>query len=206
MAILDNMPNYIGIVRRYLLAKMAACDTVRHSYIYISGGAVSRRANMANDTVPDQKVSSLRKTATLNTRADKVRHPLFAGEGFFDARDLLQVKYETVRAVRVEGCSIAQASRDFGLSRPTVYEIRTGFEKAGLAGLLPHRRGPRQAHKLTEEVVEYIEQEQKADSGLKTTDLVARVKKRFGVQVHSRSLERALERRQKKGRHNRPQT
>ena len=159
---------------------------------------------MANDTVADQKLISLRKTATLNTRADKVRHPLFAGDGFFDARDLLQVKYETVRAVRVDGCSIVQASRAFGLSRPTVYGIRNSFEKAGLAGLLPHRRGPRQAHKLTEEVVQYIEREQEADSGLKTTDLVARVKKRFGVQVHSRSLERALARRQKKGHQGRP--
>ena len=197
---MSNMPDYMVISRQYLLAKLEACDTVGHSSIYICGDNASGRANMANDTVSDQKVSSLRKTATLNTRADKVRHPLFAGEGFFDSRDLLQVKYETVRAVRVEGCSIAQASRDFGLSRPTVYEIRTGFEKAGLAGLLPHRRGPRQAHKLTEVVVEYIEREQKADSGLKTPDLVARVKKRFGVQVHSRSLERALERRQKRGR------
>lgn len=158
---------------------------------------------MTEDAISDQKLNSLRKTATLNTRAGKVRHPLFSGEGFFDARDLLQVKYETVRAVRVEGCSIVQASRDFGLSRPTVYEIKNSFEKAGMAGLLPQKRGPRQAHKLTEEVVEYIEKERQSDSDLKAADLVVRVKKRFGMQIHSRSLERALERRQKKGRQRR---
>jgi len=46
-----------------------------------------------------------------------------------------------VRAVQVEGYSIAQAAAEFGLSRPTIYQAQAQLEQAGLPGLLPHKRG-----------------------------------------------------------------
>ena len=99
---------------------------------------------------PEAKRKALQATGTLNPRAAQVRHPLFQQSSFFDPEDLLQLKYETLRAVEIEHCPIAKAARDFGLSRPTIYEAQVQFQQQGLEGLLPHKRGPKAAHKLTE--------------------------------------------------------
>src|SRR5258708_7595977 len=83
-----------------------------------------------------------------------VRDPLFlSGSPFFDPRDLVQVKYELLRRVRVDGYSVAQATSLFALSRPTFYAAHAAWEQAGIAGLLPQPTGPRHAHKLTEELI-----------------------------------------------------
>jgi len=50
---------------------------------------------------------------------------------------MVQLKYETVRAVEVDGRPIAQAALDYGLSRPTIYEAQENFRQAGIGGLLP---------------------------------------------------------------------
>ncbi len=75
------------------------------------------------------KIQALRSSGALNRHRQKVRHPLFAENGFFDPLDLVQLKYETIRAVEVDGRPIAQASVDFGLSRPTIYEAQENFGK-----------------------------------------------------------------------------
>lgn len=56
------------------------------------------------------KTQTLRRSATLNPNPEKVSDPLFSASDFFDARDLVQVKYEMVRRVRVDG----QAKREGG--------------------------------------------------------------------------------------------
>jgi hypothetical protein len=68
-----------------------------------------------------------------------------------------------------------------------------------MSGLLPRPRGPRHAHKLTDEVMESVCAAQSEDAALRAPALVALVRERFGVEVHPRSLERALTRRSKKG-------
>ena len=53
---------------------------------------------------PDpKKIQALRASGTLNPRPQKVRNPRFAETEFFDPHDLVQVKYETLRAVEVDG-------------------------------------------------------------------------------------------------------
>jgi hypothetical protein len=42
---------------------------------------------------------------------------------FFDPRDLVQVKYEMLRRVRIDGASVSQAARDFGFSRTRPVKI-----------------------------------------------------------------------------------
>ena len=49
----------------------------------------------------DPKVEALRAERSLNPRPGEVRDPSFASSEFFDPRDLVQVKYEMVRQVRV---------------------------------------------------------------------------------------------------------
>lgn len=91
---------------------------------------------------PAKKLQALRQSGTLHPTPEKVRDALFAESVFFDAHDLLQVKYEMLRSIQVEGHSIAGAAVEFGLSRPTVYEAQAHFKAKGLEGLLPEKRGP----------------------------------------------------------------
>src|SRR5437764_12681265 len=102
----------------------------------------------------DEKLRALRQSRTLHPHPEQVRDPLFtSGSPFFDPRDLVQVKYELLRRVRVDGSSVSQATALFALSRPTFYAALSAWEQAGISGLLPQPTGPRHAHKLTEELV-----------------------------------------------------
>ena len=102
----------------------------------------------------DEKLTFLRQSHTLHPHPEKVRDPLFtSGSPFFDPRDLVQVKYELLRRVRVDGYSVSAATTLFALSRPTFYAAQSAWEQAGLSGLLPLRTGPRGAHKLTDEIM-----------------------------------------------------
>jgi transposase len=149
---------------------------------------------------PEAKRKALQTTGTLNPRAAQVHHPLFAKSSFFDPEDLLQLKYETLRALEVEHCPIAKAARDFGLSRPTIYEAHLQFQQQGLEGLLPHKRGPKAAHKLTEEVLHYFQEQMAAEPALKAEELARRVRQRYGVKLHPRTIQKALKAKAKRGR------
>lgn len=138
------------------------------------------------------KIQALRSSGTLNPRPKKVRHPSFADTEFFDPNDLLQLKYETLRAVETDGQPIAQAATDFGLSRPTIYQAQQSFKAAGLEGLLPKKRGPKNPHKLTTELRQYLEDCLNSEPELKAAELVEKVRKRFGVTLHPRTVEKAL--------------
>jgi len=142
----------------------------------------------------DPKVAALREERCLNPRPEAVADPEFAASEFFDARDLVQVKYEMVRRVRVEGETVSGSAAAFGFSRPSFYEAAGALDDAGVAGLVPARPGPRRAHKLTEEVLSFVRSRLEADPGLRPADLVEPIVERFGVRVHPRSVERALAR------------
>ena len=146
------------------------------------------------------KTQALRQSGTLNPRPQDVRDELFREKEFFDARDLLQLKYEMLRRVSQEGHSISQAAASFGFSRPSFYQAQTAFEGGGLAGLVPQKRGPKQGHKLTPEILEFVRKARADDAKVTTSDLVKMVQKRFGVELHSRTVERGLLRDQKKRR------
>jgi len=146
------------------------------------------------------KADMLRRHRTLNPHPERVRDGLFLGNEFFDARDLLQVKYEMLRKTAVEGAAASQAAASFGFSRPSFYQARRVYEQEGLLGLLPQRRGPRQGHKLTGEVLAFIEQALEGDESLSIAALARMVQERFEICVHRRSIERALARSKKKGR------
>ena len=151
---------------------------------------------------PAKKLQALRRTGTLNPAPEKVRHPLFAESVFFDANDVLQVKYEMLRSIQVEGCSIAGAAEVFGLSRPTVYEAQAHFKAGGLEGLLPEKRGPKHPHKLTAQVMKVLTQ-WSSEPDIDASELAARVRRRWGISVHPRTVEKALAGGAKKGRRKR---
>ena len=145
----------------------------------------------------DGKAQELAASRTLNPRPEAVVDEGFRGsEEFFDARDLVQVKYEMVRRVEADGVSVSAAAGAFGFSRQSYYSAARALADEGLAGLVPAKPGPRGAHKLTDEVLEHLEGLRQADPGLGAAALAAAVSERFGVTVHRRSIERALARRE----------
>jgi len=148
----------------------------------------------------DTKLRTLQQQGTLNPRPNAVHDEVFLQNEFFDPRDLVQVKYEMLRRVRTEGQSVTDAASNFGFSRPSFYQTQSAFDQNGLAGLVPHKRGPKQAHKLTEEVITFIGEVRQKEPSIRLPDLVNRIEERFGIKVHPRSIERRLLRHQKKRR------
>lgn len=146
----------------------------------------------------DPKLAALEESGTSNPRPEGVADPTFVGSDFFDARDLIQVKYEMLRRARTDGMAIADSARLFGMSRPTFYKAQSAFEHSGLSGLLPAKRGPHGAHKVTDEVLRFIEEVRSMDVEPAISTLVERIRQRFGIVVHRRTVERALARSKKK--------
>ena len=146
----------------------------------------------------DPKAKALQLHGSLNPHPEKVADEGFAASEFFDGRDLVQVKYEMVRRVRVEGLGVSQSARAFGFSRPAFYQAQSALERGGLPALLPQKRGPRGAHKLSKVVVDYLLTQLASEPIPDSASLVSKVLKKFGLSVHPRSVERALERAKKK--------
>jgi hypothetical protein len=104
-------------------------------------------------TAPRQRArrrQALQAQSAAHPRAQAVTEPLFRDSAFFDPNDLVQVKYEMLRSVERDGRAVVEAAEAFGLSRPVYYVTRELFNREGLPGLLPRKRGPKQPHKLTE--------------------------------------------------------
>ena len=146
----------------------------------------------------DPKAQALKQLGMLNAHPERVAAPWFPSSAFFDPRDLVQVKYEMLRHISVEGASKAQTAALFGVSRPTVYQAQAAFARSGLAGLLPQRRGPKQAHKLGAQVLAFVQARLAEQPTLHARDLAPLIQAEFGLQVHPRSIERALARKKKR--------
>ncbi len=155
---------------------------------------------MPKKSPPDPKALALRQQGCLNPHPEQVTDELFRTREFFDPRDLVQVRYEMLRRVQTEGLPVNQSAAAFGFSRPSFYQAQASFQQGGLPALMPQKRGPKQAHKLTAEVLTFIRQIRQEDPSLRLAALVSRIQDRYGVAVHPRSIERALARRQKKPR------
>jgi transposase len=158
---------------------------------------MTARTEAANN---DAKRDALLQSSGLNPRPQDVQDELFRTNEFFDPRDLVQVKYEMLRRAQVEGLPISQAAQAFGFSRPAYYHAQEAFQANGLPGLIRRRPGPKRAHKLSEEIIDYLEQLRADDAELPASALAEKIRRKFRVVVHPRSIERALERRRKKGR------
>ena len=149
-----------------------------------------------------QKIKWLKENGVLNKAHENVKDELFQEYDFFSPHDLIQVKYEMVRRVEKDEWTVSRASKDFGFSRVSFYESQGALEKHGLANLIPRKRGPKAAHKLSEEVMRFVEEQMRKAPALRAPAIAHLTEERFGFTVHPRSIERALERRKKKRRSN----
>jgi transposase len=144
----------------------------------------------------DPKEKALRDCGALNTHP--VSDALFSDNDFFDSRDLVQVKYEMLRRVYKDGESVSHATASFGFSRPSFYKSSKEFERGGIPGLLPRKRGPRRRHKLTAEVLAFARGLCTGKHPLGIPALLDEIEKHYGIRVHRRTLERALGQPEKK--------
>lgn len=144
------------------------------------------------------KRQRLRQQGTLNARSERVLADLFRDSSFYDPDDLLQVRYEAVRAARQGRSSRAETARDHGLSRHTLHRLERRFVEQGLAGLVPRKRGPRGSHKISDEILRFVDEQRASRGRLGATVLVREIEERFGVSIHRVSLDQALARRTKK--------
>ena len=145
----------------------------------------------------EAKQQLLNEQNVLYQKADTVTDELFQTLDFFDPHDLIQVKYEMVRRVQKEGWSVTRAAAAFGFSRISYYTIQYAIETRGLMGLMPKKRGPKQPTKLTDAVLKFIEHHLEKDPSLNSQKLQALAATELGVEVHKRTIERALQRKKK---------
>jgi len=140
----------------------------------------------------DPKIRALAAEGTLNPAPEKVHDRKFREQEFFDPRDLVQVKYEMLRRVSVEHASVTEATEEYGVSRPTYYQTKASFRHAGIAGLVPKKRGPRGPHKLQGAVLAFVEQHLIEGEPIRARDLARRIQQQFDLTVHPRTIERAV--------------
>ena len=160
-----------------------------------SAWCVLNESDMSTKPVGDPRLASLREQRALHRHPENVQDAVFRSDDFFDPRDLVQVRYEMLRRHRIDGKAVSDVARSFGVSRQAFYVTDASFRNRGLPGLLPRRRGPRRAHKCTDEILDFVERLGDAD-GKETA--VEAVRRRFGVTINPRSIERAFRRRKKK--------
>jgi transposase len=116
----------------------------------------------------------------------------FRDSEFFDPHDVVQVKYEMLRRVSVENASVSNTTEEYGVSRPTYYQTKASFDEAGIAGLVPKKRGPRSPHKLQGKALAFIREQLVAGEPIRARELAKLIHQRFGLDVHPRTIERAV--------------
>ncbi len=138
------------------------------------------------------KAKALLEEGTLNPNPEKVRDPKFQQNEFFDPRDIVQVRYEMLRHVSIENTSVADATEEYGVSRPTYYQAKANFDKRGVAGLVPQKRGPHGPHKLQGDVLTFVQQQLVSGEPVRARELLKLVQQEFGLRLHPRTIERAI--------------
>lgn len=151
-------------------------------------------------TQEDAKAAALRAAGALHPHPEVVRDEAFARHEFFDRRDRVQGKYEMLRRSRIDGRPVTDVAKAFGVSRQAFYTADAAFRTQGIPGLLPRPRGPKRAHKCTDDILDFVQRRRVEHASETAAALAEAVLRRFGVSIHPRSLVRALARREKKRR------
>jgi transposase len=166
---------------------------MRYINIYRSHAISPTRAKVpAKHDSKRSKTEALREEGTLNPTPEKVRDPKFREGEFFDPRDAVQVKYEMLRRVSSDSASVSDAADEYGVSRPTYYQVKANFDEAGIAGLAPRKRGPQGPHKLHGDVLAFLRAQLVPGGPLRARELARLIRQEFGFDVHPRTIERAI--------------
>ncbi len=151
----------------------------------------------------NEKAEFLKKEGMLNSKPERVLHPLFQNQAFFDPLDLLQVRYEMLRSARAEELTVTEACHLFGFSREYFYRLERDFMSSGYTGLLGSTRGRRPLVALNQEIVNFIIHRKMSEPRLTGEELRQELKDIYQVDCSRRTVERIIEKLQlgKKGLH-----
>ena len=138
------------------------------------------------------KVEALREEGTLNPTPEQVRDPKFQDNEFFDPHDIVQVKYEMLRRVSIENAPVSAAAEEYGVSRPTYYQTKASFDRAGIGGLVPQKRGPRGPHKFRGKALAFVQKQLVAGEPVRARELAKLIRQKFELNIHPRTIERAV--------------
>jgi hypothetical protein len=164
---------------------------IKHTYNYLA------RKPMTKHRISGDKSNELEESGTFNKRHQSVLDELFQEGGFFDPQDLIQVKYEMLRRVKKDNWPVTRAAETYGFSRFAYYQAETSFKARGLFGLLPRRKGPQRSHKLTDDILTFLN-DLAEEEDHSPEELAEIVRHRFAIDVHPRSIGRAIVRWKKK--------
>lgn len=138
------------------------------------------------------KIRALVEEGALNPEPGKVQDPKFHEGEFFDPHDIVQVRYEMLRRVSFDKASVTQVADEYGVSRPTYYQAKAGFDAAGIAGLAPARPGPRSPHKIDDDVLAFLQARLLPGEPVRARELAKLVHRELDIDLHPRTIERAL--------------
>lgn len=131
----------------------------------------------------------MEKNGTYNHHSQKVHADIFKKNPFFDPHDIMQVKYEMLRAVEKDNIDVSAAAEAFGFSRVSFYQIKNDYEKEGIVGLVPKKRGPRGSRKITNDDADFA---RKLEANHTKDQIIIRLREERGVNISKRTLERKL--------------
>jgi transposase len=92
----------------------------------------------------------------------------------------------------IDNTSVTEVSDEYGISRPTYYQAKANFDAAGIAGLVPKKPGPRGPHKVHGEVLAFLQGRLVPGEPVRARELARSIRNELGVEVHPRTIERAL--------------
>jgi hypothetical protein len=137
----------------------------------------------------ESRRAALEGAGLVHPRTEAVTAELFcSSDPFFFAADKVQVKYEMLRAVAVDGATVVAAAAAHGYSRAEFYLVQAAFGERGMAGLVDERRGRKGPTKVTSDIAAFLRDAPAERSG---AELARDVEARFGVSLHRRTAERA---------------
>ena len=176
-------------IRTRVLRKKVLDNTLPWSIIIFTYAA-------ARDHVADagerSQTRSLAGTRNFKPPAPRRDRPIICRRRFLRSQRIVQVKYEMLRRVQSEGHSGDGCRDGFRLLATLVLSSSVGLRGGWACRIGSAQRGPKQAHKLTDEVLDFIIETRQKQPHVRTAELVRLIQERFGTKVHPRSIERSL--------------
>lgn len=141
----------------------------------------------------EEKAEFLRSKGLLNPRPERVIHPLFETVEFFDPLDLPQVRYEMLRAARVDEMSVVEACKQLGFSREYFYRLERSFMERGYVSLLGSPKGRPPLLSLNQEILNFIVHRKLEEPKLSGERLRKEILMLHKVDCSRRTVERIIE-------------
>ena len=138
------------------------------------------------------KEDALKQNGCFYHNHENVAAGIFKTAAFFDSRDIVQVKYEMIRAVSNSEGSITEISGTYGFSRKSYYQVLKAFQADGLYALIPQKPGPKKPHKLTDAATAFIDSFLAGNSKAKPKEISAALESETGISIHPRTIYRYL--------------